>query len=316
MSEADVMRRLVAGELYVEAWGVRDAPALLYLHGGPGQGCYEFVEHQAARLSDKIRVVALDQRGVLRSAALPPQGTLTIADLIADCETVRTHLEIENWTVLGQSFGGMVALRYAIEHPVSVTGVIFENPCWDVARTCRSVLSAFVAHRTAVSHPAGAARAAQILRTEADARALWAMLLDVLREFGQDRHELYIPDQDTRQRIADMLVAAPFTADQWGKGGDHLARLTQDDDFYQDHTPLLQQMQQPAVLIKGERDPIPSAEEVCDFRHALPHAEVRTYHCGHFVQAEKQLEYTRLVSDFVLGHGKRPKSQTLPSRTS
>ncbi len=222
MSEADVMRRLVAGELYVEAWGVRDAPALLYLHGGPGQGCYEFVEHQAARLSDKIRVVALDQRGVLRSAALPPQGMLTIADLIADCETVRTHLEIENWTVL----------------------------------------------------------------------------------------------QDTRQRIADMLVAAPFTADQWGKGGDHLARLTQDDDFYQDHTPLLQQVQQPAVLIKGERDPIPSAEEVCDFRHALPHAEVRTYHCGHFVQAEKQLEYTRLVSDFVLGHGKRPKSQTLPSRTS
>src|SRR5689334_6823438 len=86
VAEAYVVRELVGDELYVEVWGASGAPALLYLHGGPGQGCYEFVQHQAARLSDKVRVVALDQRGVLRSAPALLGGPLSVADLVADCE--------------------------------------------------------------------------------------------------------------------------------------------------------------------------------------------------------------------------------------
>ena len=161
------MGELVAGELYVESWGPPDAPALLYLHGGPGQGSYEFVQYQAALLSARLRGIALDQRGVLRSAALPPDRGLTLADMVADCETVRAHLGLESWALLGQSFGGMLALRYATEHPSAVTAVAFENPCWDVDRTCRSLLAALVAHRTAGAHPQAVAAATAMLATDA-----------------------------------------------------------------------------------------------------------------------------------------------------
>jgi proline iminopeptidase len=302
LTETREGRRVSEGELYFESWGSTTAPALLYLHGGPGQGSYEFVQHQAALLSARLRVVALDQRGVLRSAPLAEGGSLSIADLVADCETVRRQLGVDRWAVLGQSFGGMLALRYATSHPESVTGLLFENPCWDVAATCRSILSAVISHPAAAPHPDARAWAASALATNADAESLWAALLKVLGALGADRDKIYVPDDEVRRRIDDVRAAAGFTAAEWGKGGRHLAQLIQDPDFFAPHTPLLSQWQRPALLIKGGLDPIPSAEEITAFRNAVPGAEIRVFEGnGHFVQAERPHEYADLVMDFVLG---------------
>lgn len=282
------------------SWGPDDAPALLYLHGGPGQSSYEFEHHQAALLAGRIRLVTLDQRGVLRSPALAADETVTLTGLVADCEAVRTQLGIAHWAVLGQSFGGMVALRYAVEHPASVAAVLFENPCWDVDRTCRSVLSALIGHPTAAAHPEAAASATALLATDADARALWTMLLTTLAAWGADRDQIYVPDAAVRGRIDALLAAGPFTAGQWARGGDHLMRLSADPEVLVRHTPLLRRLTRPAMLIKGEADPIPSAGEVGDFRAALPTAPVHVFAgAGHFVQAEHPAEYADLVCDFV-----------------
>ena len=65
---------------------------------------------------------------------------MTIADLIEDCEPVRQALGVRRWMVLGQSFCGMLALRYAISYPGPVSAAVFENPVWDVTLTARAAL--------------------------------------------------------------------------------------------------------------------------------------------------------------------------------
>ncbi len=52
--------------LWVDDLGDPERPAVLYLHGGPGSGCYDFVLHQGQRLAASVRLIAVDQRGVLR----------------------------------------------------------------------------------------------------------------------------------------------------------------------------------------------------------------------------------------------------------
>jgi proline iminopeptidase len=292
---------MVIDGLYVESWGADDAPALLYLHGGPGQSFYEFAHHQSALLSARLRVVAMDQRGVLRSDALPAGGTLTLAELVADCETVRAHLGIDSWAVLGQSFGGMIALLYAVQHPETVTGVIFENPAWDLGRTCRSLVEAFLAHPTAAAHPEIVDKIKTVLATEPDASTLTHLMVETVTGWGDDRDEIYVPDLRARREINELLAAAPFTPEQWGRGDEHLTQLAQDPDLYAPHTPLFAQLTQPTLLIKGGADPIPSAGEVADFVEALPSAELRVFEgAGHFVQAEQPQAYAELVTDFVL----------------
>ncbi|MDQ0193655.1 pimeloyl-ACP methyl ester carboxylesterase [Paenibacillus wynnii] len=78
--------------LYMEIHGNENAKPLLYLHGGPGESCYEFMLHQKKRLSDKLRLISIDQRGVWRSDAIKEEEPFNLQDLVEDCEQLRKHL--------------------------------------------------------------------------------------------------------------------------------------------------------------------------------------------------------------------------------
>ena len=117
--------------MFVDDRGGPGAPALLYIHGGPGQGCYDFMRSQGDLLARRLRVVGVDQRGTLRSDPLPAAPALTADLLIADFEALRAKLRIEAWAILGHSAGGMYALRYVTSHIGAVRAVIFDCPCWD-----------------------------------------------------------------------------------------------------------------------------------------------------------------------------------------
>ncbi|MDH3687596.1 MAG: alpha/beta hydrolase, partial [Myxococcales bacterium] len=94
---------------------MREKPTLLLLHGGPGFDHSSF-KPQFSGLADVAQVVYLDHRGNGRSdRGTPDEWTLANwgDDVRAFCEA----LDIERPVVLGQSFGGMVAMSYATRHP-------------------------------------------------------------------------------------------------------------------------------------------------------------------------------------------------------
>ena len=61
-----------------------------------------------------------DPRGVGRSGGGPHDMDQAVADL----ETIRRALDIDAWLVVGHSWGSDLAVRYALEHPHAVRGVI------------------------------------------------------------------------------------------------------------------------------------------------------------------------------------------------
>ncbi len=101
--------------LYYEQSGNPQGKAVVFLHGGPGGGTvpdYRRFFDPAA-----YRIVLFDQRGCGKST---PYGNLednTTWHLVADIETLREHLSIENWVVFGGSWGSTLALAYAETHP-------------------------------------------------------------------------------------------------------------------------------------------------------------------------------------------------------
>jgi len=108
--------------LHVEECGNPDGIPVLFLHGGPGAGCEAY--HRRFFDPEKYRIVLFDQRGCGRSA---PHGCLdrnTTQDLVADIETIRKLLHVEDWVLFGGSWGSTLALVYAQTHPERVRGMI------------------------------------------------------------------------------------------------------------------------------------------------------------------------------------------------
>src|SRR5690606_42064907 len=90
-------------QIYVEDYNSDCNEVLLYLHGGPGASCVDFSYYQAKALSKSLRVIALDQRGVLRSDPTGIDEQFGIYDIIQDLEESRVQCSIGQWTLRAQS---------------------------------------------------------------------------------------------------------------------------------------------------------------------------------------------------------------------
>ena len=111
--------------LYWETCGNADGRPAVFLHGGPGGGCH--ADHRRLFDPRAFRIVLFDQRGAGRSV---PAGSIeanTTAHLVADMEQLRAALAIENWVIVGGSWGSTLALAYAQAFPARVVGLVLRG---------------------------------------------------------------------------------------------------------------------------------------------------------------------------------------------
>ena len=99
---------------------------LLALHGGPGVGA-KYLTRLNEVVGDDMQLVLYDQLGGGESD-WPDDPTLwEVPRFVLELETVRRELELGQVTLYGQSWGGMLALAYALEHPSRVAALILSN---------------------------------------------------------------------------------------------------------------------------------------------------------------------------------------------
>lgn len=105
--------------LFVDVVG-RGYPLVL-MHGGPGTDHWTLLPFR--RLADRFTLVFYDHRCNGRSDGAPVPS-MTWDNLTADADALRQKLGYEKWAVLGHSFGGQVALEYALRYPDSLSHLI------------------------------------------------------------------------------------------------------------------------------------------------------------------------------------------------
>ncbi|MBI4204369.1 MAG: prolyl aminopeptidase [Betaproteobacteria bacterium] len=111
--------------MYWEQSGNPRGEPVLFLHGGPGAGAAP--AHRRFFDPAHYRIVIFDQRGAGRSAPLGELHHNTTPHLVADIESLRSHLGIERWLVFGGSWGSTLALAYGEAHPERCRGFILRG---------------------------------------------------------------------------------------------------------------------------------------------------------------------------------------------
>ena len=108
----------------------KQRPTMIILHGGPGFD-HHYLRPWLDPVSEVAQLVYVDERGCGRSERHTHeyyQLGIMADDIVALCEA----LHIEHPIVLGQSFGGFVALSIAHRHPDFTSGIVLfdTSPAW------------------------------------------------------------------------------------------------------------------------------------------------------------------------------------------
>ena len=99
---------------------------MLTIHGGPGISDHREAEAAFRPLEDHFSLVYYDQRGSGQSSEADPR-TYTHRQFAQDAEALRKHLGHEKVILLGGSYGGFIAMEYALLYPEAVSHLILRG---------------------------------------------------------------------------------------------------------------------------------------------------------------------------------------------
>lgn len=294
-------------EIYYEMYGAEEENTLLYLHGGPGASCLDFV-NQAKALSKKMRVISFDQFGVLRSDAIAEDGDYSMEYQVKMLEEMRKVFGIEKWSILGHSYGGMLAALYASLHPESIHKVILECPSLYFEDSARSVAEYLSEHIHSLNNRQ-ASELCEKMKSK-DYEGNQEVVYDLISLLG------YVTDMQLRNYLHGVSVeeyqqsmdTTGITNEMWAKGDRHLMKLldakpegssqkrvVMTDNFL----PVIQRITLPVLLMRGKYDPACTkyqAEYVMS--HVQNAAQVVFENSGHFPRIEEAEKYTETVLRF------------------
>ncbi|HEY5087668.1 MAG TPA: alpha/beta hydrolase, partial [Gemmatimonadaceae bacterium] len=175
--------------LYWVRYGRPDRPLLILLHGGPGAD-HRYLLPQMLHLGREYDLLLYDQRGGGRSRATD-NSPISWRDHVADLASICLEFDIVRPSIVGYSWGGMLALLFSI---VSLDDVSVPDPSRLVLICPAPVTSAYRAEFDANLRRRGNAPAI------ADERA--HLMASDLRETDPDAY---------RQRIFELGVAGYFS---------------------------------------------------------------------------------------------------------
>ena len=92
------------------------------MHGGPG-GDHTVFKPALSPLTEVMQLIYIDNRGSGRSER-GSQSTYTLKNNVEDIEELRKYLGLDEIVLLGQSYGGMVALEYAKKYQENVKSLL------------------------------------------------------------------------------------------------------------------------------------------------------------------------------------------------
>lgn len=268
-------------ELYYRDVG--SGEAIVVIHGGPDFD-HRYLLPDMDRLADSFRLIYYDQRGRGASRGEARLEEVGLEQCVSDLEGLRRHLGLDSVSLLGHSWGGIIAMRYATRHPGRTARLILLNTApassgdWALLRAERNRR---LAAESARLDPLRAGY------EHADPEAVAAFYrIDYATTFKRPEEADRLALDWTREEIlSGRAIETRLLADLFGNGDFTLL-------------PGLSGLRMPAIVIHGELDFIPPA---CSARiaEAIPGARLVVLRdSGHFSYVDAAGEVRSALLDF------------------
>ncbi|PZG42991.1 hydrolase [Spongiactinospora gelatinilytica] len=275
------MRVLINGnELNVEVLGGErpGAPTLIAHHGAPGLGSLAEPRATFGRLADAYRVIVFDARG---SGASEGREPYTHEQWVADVDGLREWAGAERIVMAGGSYGGFIAMEYAIAHPERVSALVLRDTAADNSNQELALANALASARVAIDRAKLDRIMSGTVRDDDDLRDCWREILP-----------LYDHDYDPA-KVGERVDATPYRY----RTHNHAFAVNQPN---YDIKHLLLRITAPALVTVGRHDwitPVSCSETIAGL---IPDAKLVVFeNSGHSPQVEEAGLFEATVRDFL-----------------
>jgi proline iminopeptidase len=254
---------------------------VLIINGGPGFSSEGFIP-LAKSIGESQRAIIYDQRGTGQSTiAKIDRSTITLDLMVEDIERIRQHLEIDEWVVMGHSFGGMLASYYATKHPQVISGLILSSS----GGIDLSLLS-------------GASFMDRLTPNQQDSLTYWTNQINIgdttfhaKYQRGKNLAPAYLYDKSHIETIAQRLT----------QGDMNLNSLVWQDmrQINFDCKEELKSFHKPVLIIQGREDVI--SKDIAEIAHGILSESELVFipECAHYGWLEQPEAYFNSVGRFL-----------------
>ena len=272
--------------LYWCAYGPRNAPRLLVLHGGPGAH-HDYLLPQMARLADRRDVLFYDQRGGGRSKT-DSRIPVTWRTQVEDLDRVIGEFALDPLTLVGYSWGGLLAMLFAIE---SAAGRVEHRPARLVLIDPAPVSRGLRRHFEAEFNRRQEAPEIVGLREQLAASGLRERDVEAYRQRAFELSVAgYFHDPHAAVDLTPFRVVGRVQQSVWDSLG----------EFDLLAPGQLDSVSVPALIVHGREDPIPLASSEAAAK-ALGAKLVVLDHCGHVPYVEQPEALFAAIEQFLRG---------------
>ncbi|MDQ1609765.1 MAG: proline iminopeptidase [Microbacteriaceae bacterium] len=264
--------------LNVEVYGPEDGPVLIAHHGGGGIGSLAEPKGTFGTLADRFRVIVFDARGCGRSEAIAPYSHEQWA---ADVDGLRQWAGADTIVVAGGSYGGFIALEYAVRYPEHVSAIMLRDTSADGSNLELAFENARNQDRVEINWDNFNRYWTGNIYDDADLKARWAEIIP-LYDFEYD------PVASAARVEAGIYR---HEAHNW---------CFQHNWANYDLKDQLPAITVPTLVTVGRRDwvtPVSSSETIA---RLIPNSELVIFEkSGHSPQFEERDEFQRVIKDFI-----------------
>ncbi|WP_353115490.1 alpha/beta hydrolase [Microbacterium sp.] len=264
--------------LAVEVLGPEGAPVIITHHGAPGLGSRAEPRASFGRLADEYRVVVFDARGSGQSEG---NGTFSHEQWAADIDALREWIGAETIAIAGGSYGGFMAMEYALRYPQRVAAVVLRDTSPDNENADAARKNALATDRVVIDMEKFDRIDYGRVRDDEDLKDCWREILP-LYDF------VYDPEAVERK-----VEATPYRYQA------HNYAFSVNMPAY-DIKPQLPSLAAPMLITVGRTDwitPVSCSETIAEL---VPNSELVVFErSGHSPQIEEADAWTRTVREFL-----------------
>jgi proline iminopeptidase len=272
----ETMARVRGVELFVRRAGT-GAPVVVF-PGGPGAH-HDYLLPGFDALADGRELIYYDQRGGGRSP-VPRDVPVGWTEHVADLDALRAEWGLQRMAIAGYSWGGLLALLYALEHAERVErlALVSPAPSWRAARESFEVRFSRLNLDPELQEARRALRESGLREQDPPAYQRRLFELSVAP---------YFHDPSRARDLTPFRITGRTQQEVWSSLGDYDLRS---------RLPTLRGI--PSLVLHGESDPIPL--EASRATASLMGADLHLVAaCGHVPYVEAHAEFTRAIGGFL-----------------